>query len=334
VSEGALLEVVDLRVRFDTIEGEAAAVDGVSFELREGETLGLVGESGCGKSVTAMSILRLLQSPPARILDGSSIRFRGEELLTATDARLRQIRGNEIAMIFQEPMTSLNPVLRIGEQVAESVRTHEKATRPAARTRATELLGRVGLSDPGVAEAYPHRLSGGMRQRAMIAMALACRPAVLIADEPSTALDVTTQQQILSLVRSLQDEIGMALLLVTHDLGVVSEVADRAAVMYAGQIVERATVARLFSEPRHPYTEGLIRSIPDPDRPVGRLAAIPGSVPRSTDWPDGCRFAPRCHNAWERCTDEAPRLDSDVRCWLVEEPARRVRKAFDSPGDP
>ena len=334
MSAPVLLEVRDLRAWFDTGRGPARAVDGVSFDLREGETLALVGESGCGKSVTSLSILRLLPSPPARILAGSAVRLRGEDLIGATEPRMREIRGNEIAMIFQEPMTSLNPVLTIGDQIAEAVRAHQIISRRAARARAVELLERVGLPDPRTAVSeYPHRLSGGMRQRAMIAMALACRPAVLIADEPTTALDVTTQAQILDLLRSLQRETGMALLLITHDLGVASEIADRAAVMYAGQIVEEASVPGIFDAPRHPYTEGLIRSVPDPDRPVRRLEPIRGSVPSATDWPDGCRFAPRCPYAWDRCEMEPPALQAAVRCWLVEEPDRRVPVTGAAPAD-
>ena len=328
-----LLEVRDLRTWFDTERGPARAVDGVSLDLHEGETLALVGESGCGKTMTSLSLLRLVPSPPARIMDGSVVRFRGEDLLGAHESRLREIRGNEISMIFQEPMTSLNPVLTVGDQIAETIRAHEVASRAVARGRAVELLERVGLPDPATAaSAYPHRLSGGMRQRAMIAMALSCRPALLIADEPTTALDVTTQARILELLRSLQSETGMAILLITHDLGVVSEMADRAAVMYAGQIVEEAPVPGLFSEPRHPYTEGLIRSVPDPERPVHRLVSIPGSVPSATDWPTGCRFAPRCSHAWERCQSDPPELAESLRCWLGSEPNRRVAVSHVTPG--
>ncbi|MEN8143468.1 MAG: ABC transporter ATP-binding protein [Gemmatimonadota bacterium] len=325
----SVLSVRDLRTYFHTDDGEARAVDGVSFDLADGEILALVGESGCGKSVTAMSILRLIATPPGEIMSGSSVRLRGQELLALGEDEMRQVRGGQIAMIFQEPMTSLNPLMRVGEQIAEAIRAHSSDVKEAVRGRVLELLERVGIPDPGTRyRAYPHQLSGGMRQRVMIAMALSCRPAVLIADEPTTALDVTIQAQILELVRGLRDEIGMAILFVTHDLGVVAETADRVAVMYAGRIVEEASVADLFQRPRHPYTEGLLRAVPNPQSPDA-LMSIPGAVPSPFERMPGCRFAPRCQYAWERCTASEPPPVEDgpttVRCWLAEEPDRRQR---------
>jgi oligopeptide/dipeptide ABC transporter ATP-binding protein len=324
MSSTRLLEVNDLRVSFRTDAGEALAVDGVSFSVRAGETLGIVGESGCGKSVSALSILGLIADPPGRILPGSSVRLRGEELLTASPARLRDVRGGEVAMVFQEPMSSLNPVLRIGDQVAEAVRRHTELRGDAVNERVVALLDRVGIPDPaGRARAWPHQLSGGMRQRAMIAMALAGDPDLLIADEPTTALDVTIQARILTLLDDLRRERNMALVLITHDLGVVAQVADRVAVMYAGRIVEEGPSASLFSTPAHPYTTGLLRSIPDPDRPRDRLEAIPGSVPSPHAWPPGCRFHPRCADALDRCRTDDPSLmqapATRAACWLLEE---------------
>ncbi len=328
-----LLEVENLRTWFQAEGREVRAVDGVSFRLSAGETLGLVGESGCGKSVTALSILRLVERPPGRILPGSSVRLRGEELTTASEERLREVRGGQIAMVFQEPMTSLNPAYTVGEQIAEALRHHRGMRRERSRGEVVELLARVGLPEPERRRRqYPHELSGGMRQRAMIAMAISCRPAVLIADEPTTALDVTIQAQILELLASLQEEFGMALLLITHDLGVVAQVADRVAVMYAGQIVEEAAARELFRSPRHPYTEGLLLAVPDVERPRERLAVIPGSVPDPSRWPPACRFRPRCPYAWERCGREAPPPLADAgsrsRCWLAEEPSRRSEAGF------
>ena len=326
--EAPLLEVADLRTWFRTPEGTARAVDGVSFRLDAGETLGLVGESGCGKSVTALSLTRLLDEPPAEVRPGSSVRLRGEELLEAPERRLREVRGGEIAMVFQEPGTSLNPVLTVGDQVVEALDRHRGLSGAAARREAAALLERVGIPDAaGRLDAHPHQLSGGQKQRVMIAMALACRPSVLVADEPTTALDVTVQAQILALLRSLQEEHGMALLLISHDLGVVAETADRVAVMYAGRIVEEAGVEGLFSEPVHPYTRSLLAAVPDVERRRERLRAVGGTVPRATRWPEGCRFHPRCPHAWERCGREAPPLleagRARARCWLVEEPDRR-----------
>jgi oligopeptide/dipeptide ABC transporter ATP-binding protein len=327
--ESPLLAVEELRTWFRGPGEVARAVDGVSFRLDAGRTLGLVGESGCGKSVTALSVLGLVPGPTGRVESGSSVRLRGEELVGADEARLREIRGGEIGMVFQEPMTSLNPVLTIGRQVEEGIRRHRGLGAGEARSEAIRMLGRVGIPEPAERiRAYPHQLSGGMRQRVMIAMALACRPSVLIADEPTTALDVTVQAQILELLLDLQRELGMAILLITHDLGVVAQVAERVAVMYAGRIVEEAPVETLFRAPSHPYTEGLLAAVPDPDRPVRRLAAIPGGVPDPAAWPEGCRFHPRCAHGWDRCRGAEPGLletttGSRARCWLVEEPARR-----------
>ncbi len=332
-----LLQVRDLRTYFATDRGEARAVDGISFDVREGETVALVGESGCGKSVTALSILRLLPEPPGRLLAGSSVQLRGEELTSAAESRLREVRGGEISMIFQEPMTSLNPVFTIGQQVSEAIREHEAMSTgagerrgAAARRVAIEWLDRVGIPDPEDRYGYyPHQLSGGMRQRVMIAMALSTRPALLIADEPTTALDVTVQRQILELLASLQTELGTAVLLITHDLGVVAQVADRVMVMYAGQIVEEASAEALFRAPQHPYTEGLLQAVPDLEERRERLAEIPGNVPRATAWPTGCRFRPRCPYAWSRCRDvpdlrrSGPAEGSSARCWLTDEPERR-----------
>ena len=323
-----LLEVSDLRTWFRTPAGVARAVDGVDFRLEDGETLGLVGESGCGKSVTALSLTRLVEEPPAEIQPGSSVRLRGEELLGAPERRLREVRGGEIAMVFQEPATSLNPVLTVGDQVVEALREHRGMRGRTARREAAELLDRVGIPDAADRmDAHPHQLSGGQKQRVVIAMALACRPSVLVADEPTTALDVTVQAQILALLRSLQEEHGMALLLISHDLGVVAETADRVAVMYAGRIVEEASASALFREPVHPYTRSLLAAVPDLDRPASRLRAVGGEVPRPTRWPAGCRFHPRCPHAWGRCADRSPPLleagEGRARCWLVEEPGRR-----------
>ena len=331
-----LLRVRDLRTYFVTDQGggTARAVDGVSFDLHAGETLGLVGESGCGKTVTSLSILRLIPEPPGHIRPGSYIEFEGRNLLTLAPKDLRAVRGNRIAMIFQEPMTSLNPVLTIGDQVAEAAIVHQRLSGAAGRARAIEMLRQVGIPDPEErVDHYPHQLSGGMRQRVMIAMALICHPQILIADEPTTALDVTIQAQILELLSHLQQQLGMAVLLITHDLGVVAGSADRVVVMYAGQVVESAPTRTLFARPGHPYTEGLMASIPRLDRPRERLHSIPGSVPAATAWPAGCRFHPRCPYAWDKCrTEEPPLLETGAdgqaaRCWLVSEPARRTKQA-------
>ncbi len=329
-----LLRVRDLKTYFVTERGSgtARAVDGVSFDLYPGETLGLVGESGCGKTVTSLSILRLIPEPPGHIRPGSLIEFEGRNLLTLASKDLRAIRGNEIAMIFQEPMTSLNPVFTVGDQIAEAAIVHQGLSRRAARAKAIEMLKLVGIPDPAErVDDYPHQLSGGMRQRVMIAMALVCHPKVLIADEPTTALDVTIQAQIIELLDRLQAELGMAVMLITHDLGVVAGTADRVVVMYAGQVVETATTAELFARPLHPYTEGLLAAVPRLDAPRKRLHSIPGQVPAATAWPTGCRFHPRCAYAWDKCAaEEPPLLDGGetpgihtARCWLLTEPERR-----------
>jgi oligopeptide/dipeptide ABC transporter ATP-binding protein len=328
VSE-AVLAVRNLSVTFDAPEGAARAVDHLSLDVHPGETLGLVGESGCGKSVAALALLGLVHSPTGRIHPDSEVLFEGRNLLALTPRELRAIRGNEIALIPQEPMTALNPVLTVGSQVSEVLEVHQRVGRRAARTRARELLGLVGLPEPAdYSRRYPHELSGGMRQRALIAMALACHPKVLIADEPTTALDVTVQAQIVELLARLSRELGMSMILITHDLGVVAGVADRVAVMYGGQVVETATAERLFESPRHPYTAALLAAAPHPDQPRTVPASIPGMVPPATAWPGGCRFHPRCGFGWERCAVEAPPLfgpgdGESVRCWLVDEPERR-----------
>ena len=330
-----LLRVRDLKTYFVTEHGSgtARAVDGVSFDVRPGETLGIVGESGCGKTVTSLSILRLIPEPPGHIRPGSFIEFEGRNILTLEPKELRAVRGNQIAMIFQEPMTSLNPVFTVGDQIAEAAIVHQHLSRAAARRRAIEMLQLVGIPDPAErVDHYPHQMSGGMRQRVMIAMALVCHPKLLIADEPTTALDVTIQAQILELLERLQAELGMAVMLITHDLGVVAGTADRVVVMYAGQVVEQASTVELFARPLHPYTEGLLASVPRLDAPQqgrarGRLHSIPGQVPAATAWPEGCRFHPRCPYAWDRCRVEEPPLLASgahtARCWLLAEPQRR-----------
>ena len=303
----ALLEVRGLATSFATDNGAFNAVDGVSFALEAGRTLGLVGESGCGKSVTALSIMRLIASP-GRIARGE-ILFEGTDLLRLSERDMREVRGDRIAMIFQEPMTSLNPAFTIGEQIVEGILRHRGIGREAAKRQAIEMLERVRMPSPAKRfDDHPHRLSGGMRQRAMIAMALACRPKLLIADEPTTALDVTIQAQILELMRMLRDETGTAIILITHSLGVVAELAQDVAVMYAGRIVEKASVEQLFAQPEHPYTIGLLGSIPKLHVRQERLPAIEGQVPSPAEAPPGCRFAPRCPFADERCREEDPRL--------------------------
>ena len=307
-----LLEVTALQTHFATPDGVVRAVEGLSFTVAPGETLAIVGESGCGKSVTSMSILRLIQSPPGRI--AGSIRFEGRELLDLPEAAMRRIRGNEIAMIFQEPMTSLNPVLTVGRQITETLRLHQGLSARAAEARAAEALSLVGIPAPERrAREYPHQLSGGMRQRVMIAMALACNPKLLIADEPTTALDVTIQAQILDLMRGLKQRIGSAIMLITHDLGVVAETAERVVVMYAGRKVEEAPVAALFANPLHPYTQGLLGAVPRlgsslSGAPRDRLAEIPGQVPGLIGDLPGCLFAGRCPRATELCRREAPAI--------------------------
>jgi oligopeptide/dipeptide ABC transporter ATP-binding protein len=328
-----ILRVENLRTYFRTDAGVARAVDGVSFHVNPGETLGIVGESGSGKSVTSLSVMRLIPQPPGTIEPGSRILFRSdrgvEDLAAASESRMRQIRGNDIAMIFQEPMTSLNPVFTVGSQIMESLRLHQGLSKKAARDRAIEMLQLVGIPIPHQrVDEYPHQLSGGMRQRVMIAMALACDPKLLIADEPTTALDVTIQAQILALLNRLQEELHMSIILITHDLGVVAETCDRVIVMYAGQVFEEGPVDDVFRDPQNPYTEGLLKSIPRLGEEVERLAVIPGLVPSPTDWPTGCRFRERCPYGWEKTEKEEPPL-FDIgpgrrnKCWLVKYPERR-----------
>jgi len=315
-----LLEVRDLRTCFTTEAGEFAAVDGVSFTLSEGRTLGLVGESGCGKSVTSLSIMGLVPQPPGRIA-GGEILFEGCELLTVAPSQMRELRGNRISMIFQEPMTSLNPAFTVGDQIAEVILRHRKVSKAEAGVQTLEMLRKVRIPSPEQRyHDYPHRLSGGMRQRVMIAMALACHPKLLIADEPTTALDVTIQAQILDLMRILREETGTAIILITHDLGVIAEVADEVAVMYSGRIVERAPVAALFAQPQHPYTIGLLGSIPQLHLTQDRLATIEGQVPNAHTPVTGCRFHPRCPFKVDRCIREEPPLvpvvpGHDAACW-------------------
>ncbi len=317
----SILEVKDLRTYFYTRDGVVRSVDGVSFSISEGETLAIVGESGCGKSVTSLSLLRLIPSPPGKIVSGS-ILFHGKDLLKLSDEEMRDIRGDKISMIFQEPMTSLNPVLTIGRQISEVLELHRHCTKEEARGRILELLKLVNISEPERRiDEYPHQLSGGMRQRIMIAMALACDPEILIADEPTTALDVTIQAQILNLMRELRDRTRAAIILITHDLGVVAEMAQRVVVMYAGRKVEEASVFDLFAKPMHPYTLGLLNSMPRlDDASTKRLVEIPGMVPSMRSEIIGCAFAPRCSVASERCTQESPVLKEHgnghwVSCW-------------------
>ena len=320
IAPDPVLEVRDLRTYFHTEEGVARAVDGVSFAVGRGQTLGLVGESGCGKSVSAFSIMRLVPEPPGRI-EAGQILLKGRDLLSLDEEEMRRVRGDDIAMIFQEPMTSLNPVLTCGFQIAEAVALHQQVSMPEACARAVEMLKLVGIPAPDQRSGeYPHQLSGGMRQRVMIAMALSCNPDVLIADEPTTALDVTIQAQILALLESLQRSLQMAIVLITHDLGVIAETADQVAVMYAGQIVEYAETPALFARPQHPYTRGLLRSIPRLDDAQERLDIIPGAVPDARAFPPGCRFAPRCPLADARCRAETPPLEETepghwASCW-------------------
>jgi oligopeptide/dipeptide ABC transporter ATP-binding protein len=304
----SLLELRGLTTAFQTERGEISAIEDVSFDLNAGEILGIVGESGSGKSVTALTIMGLLPQPPARIAAGS-VRFAGEELTTASSNRMEKIRGAGISMVFQEPMTSLNPVFTIGEQIMETMRAHERMSASAQRERAIEMLDRVGIASATERlNDYPHQLSGGQRQRVMIAMALACRPKLLIADEPTTALDVTIQAQVLDLLMDLRDELGMAILIITHNMGVIAEVADRVLVMYAGRIVEQSPAADLFDAPQHPYTKGLLACVPTLQQDRHRLIAIPGSLPEPARRPPGCRFAPRCTYRIEACRTAIPPL--------------------------
>jgi peptide/nickel transport system ATP-binding protein len=325
-----LLDVRGLKTYFFTEEGVVRSVDEVSFRLRKGESMGLVGESGCGKSVTALSILRLVAEPPGKTV-GGQIQFQGRDLLQLSEAEMRRIRGNDISMIFQEPMTSLNPVFTVGDQIAEAIQLHQRKSRSEAMNMAVEMLRKVHIPAPEhrVYE-YPHQLSGGMRQRVMIAMALCCNPLLLIADEPTTALDVTVQAQILDLLRDMKNEYGLSLLLITHDLGVVAEVADRVAVMYAGRIVEEGTVDQIYGDPKHPYTQGLLRSVPRLDETEHtRLETIEGVVPNPFELPAGCAFAARCEFAKPEYAQNLPALRDIggghlVRCFLYEEEAAAV----------
>lgn len=319
-----ILELKDLRTSFFTKDMEVKAVDGVSFAIPKGKILGVVGESGSGKSITSLSILRLI-ADPGKIV-GGEINFKGENLLDKSEAEMRKIRGNEISMIFQEPMTSLNPTFTVGQQIGEAYKIHQKLNRKEAKKRSIEMLKLVGIPSPEKrVDQYPHELSGGMRQRVMIAMALACNPELLIADEPTTALDVTIQAQILDLMKDLQEKLDMGILLITHDLGVVAETCDYVAVMYSGKVVEFADVKTLFNNPKHPYTVGLMNSIPQHDRDIeGDLSVIRGNVPSPAEMPTGCRFAPRCPFATELCKNELPALETDengnqIRCWIYSD---------------
>lgn len=319
-----LLQVKNLRTYFFTEDGVVPAVDGVSFHINAGETLGVVGESGCGKSVTSISILRLVPNVSGKIMEGSEILFEGNDLLNLTEKEMRKVRGNDISMIFQEPMTSLNPVMKIGKQLSEVLKLHQNKSAEEARGIAIEMLTLVGIPRPEkIIDEYPHSLSGGMRQRVMIAMALACNPKLLIADEPTTALDVTIQAQILNLMRKLKTEFNASVMLITHNLGVVAETCQRVIVMYAGKVVEEGSVFEIFEEPKHPYTQGLLRSIPSLDGGHQALDSIPGSVPNPLNMPKGCRFAPRCVKAMPICHEKQPELtvfgeERTVRCFLYE----------------
>ncbi len=316
-----LLEVKNLKVYFYTEEGVVPAVDGINFELAPGETLGIVGESGCGKSQTSLAIMGLIPSPGK--VSGEGIFFKGSNLLKKSEKEMRAIRGNEISMIFQEPMTSLNPVFTIGDQIMEAIILHQKVSKQEARKKAEEMLRLVGIPSPDKRlDEYPHQLSGGMRQRVMIAMALSCNPSLLIADEPTTALDVTIQAQILDLMRSLKEDIGMSIMLITHDMGVIAEMADNVVVMYAGKVVEKAPVQAIFEKPLHPYTQGLLGSIPKLHQVTERLEAIPGTVPNPTQMPMGCRFNPRCEYAKEICREQEPPIEEfeaghQAACWKL-----------------
>jgi oligopeptide/dipeptide ABC transporter ATP-binding protein len=324
----SLLEIKDLSTVFDTDRGVARAVDGVSFSIEPGETLGVVGESGCGKSVTALSVMRLLQKPTGRV-EGGEIFMEGRSLLGLSEPEMRKIRGNRISMIFQEPMTSLNPVYTVCSQISEPLILHQALGKREARQRAIEMLDTVGIPNAkSRIDEYPHQFSGGQRQRIMIAMALACKPALLIADEPTTALDVTVQAQILDLMNELKAEFGSAVMLITHSLGVVAETAQRVVVMYAAKVVEEAPVRSLFGNPMHPYTRGLLTSIPRMDSDVKRLPVIPGIVPSPFNFPSGCRFCDRCGERIGKCAEQAPPLFGigdahSVRCWLYEKEGAR-----------
>ncbi|MEB3284204.1 MAG: ABC transporter ATP-binding protein [Candidatus Sericytochromatia bacterium] len=326
-----LLKVSGLKTHFQTEEGVVKAVDGVDFEIPRGGILGIVGESGCGKSITSLSIMRLVAQPQGKIVDGQ-ILFNGEDLLKLPEAEMRKIRGNRIALISQDPMTSLNPVLTVGDQIMEAIVLHQKLSRSAARAKAIDMLARVGIPSPETRiDDYPHQFSGGMRQRVVIAMALSCEPDLLIADEPTTALDVTIQAQILSLMRDIRDRNNAAVIMITHDLGVVAELCDTVAVMYAGKVVEYTDVESIFRAPQHPYTQGLLNSIPQLGVQQKRLTPIEGQPPSLSKLPPGCSFAPRCPHAWAKCT-ESPKLDTSepghlVRCWLTKETGNLVKES-------
>ena len=326
-----LLEVKDLTTYFFIGAGVVRAVDGVSYDVREGETVALVGESGCGKTVSALSVMRLVAAPAGRIVAGQ-ILFKGRDLLALDEEGMRRVRGREIGMVFQEPMTSLNPVLSIGRQLTETVEIHLGMTPAQARARAVELLGLVGIPDPARRLAqYPHQFSGGMRQRIMIAMALSCNPPLILADEPTTALDVTIQAQILELMKDLSRRLGVAMLIITHNLGVVARYADRVNVMYAGKIIERGTAREIYANPRHPYTLGLLRSVPRLDEPrKSKLNPIEGQPPDLMRLPAGCAFSPRCRYAVDRCTSDVPPLlpvgdGHDAACWVADRLGQEVR---------
>ena len=323
LSKEKLIDVNNLQTYFHTEEGTVKAVDGVSFEIYPGETLGVVGESGCGKSVTSLSIMRLIESPPGQIENGE-ILFNGKDLTKLSQKEMRKIRGNDISMIFQEPMTSLNPVYTVGDQIMEAILIHKDVNKKEARQEAIDMLRKVGIPLPEQrVDEYPHQLSGGMRQRVMIAMALSCDPQLLIADEPTTALDVTIQAQILELMNSLKRQFGMAIMMITHDLGVIAEVSDRVAVMYAGKIVEYTDVKTLYADPKHPYTWGLMHSIPHIEKDLDRLEAIPGNVPNPLNFPDGCKYNTRCPFATDKCRTEEPDIveveeGHHVACWHID----------------
>ncbi|MCB7317277.1 ABC transporter ATP-binding protein [Lacrimispora sp. 210928-DFI.3.58] len=320
--EKNILEVKNLKTYFYTEEGVVHSVDGLSYKLAEKETLAIVGESGCGKSVSSLSVMGIVQSPPGKVEPGSEILFEGKNLLALSEKEMQRIRGNDISMIFQEPMTSLNPVFTVGQQIHQILHYHQKISKKEARSHAIDMLRLVGIPSPELTvDQYPHQLSGGMRQRVMIAMALSCNPRILIADEPTTALDVTIQAQILRLMTDLKEKLGTAIILITHDMGVVAEMADNVLVMYAGQAIEYAAVADIFASPKHPYTQGLLKSIPKLHEDVDRLYAIKGSVPSAVNFPKGCRFAPRCEKCRPLCMEKAPELyelgdGRKVRCHL------------------
>ncbi|MNB67744.1 Oligopeptide transport ATP-binding protein OppD [compost metagenome] len=318
-----ILKIENLHTHFFTEKGEVPAVDGVDLYINPGEVLGVVGESGCGKSVTSLSVLKLVPNPPGRIVDGR-ILFKGRDIVPMKEREMRKIRGNAVSMIFQEPMTSLNPLFTVGQQIIETVRLHQGISKKEAREHAVDMLRKVGIPRPeSIIDEYPHQLSGGMRQRVMIAMSISCNPELLIADEPTTALDVTIQAQILDLIRRLNEEQGTAVMMITHDLGVVAEMCHRVAVMYAGKVVEEGTVRDIFKNPLHPYTQGLIASVPRMDETRERLYSIPGNVPILSTSMQGCRFAPRCPHVMDICRQSLPELTlqddrHSSRCWLHE----------------